>query len=222
MRARTTRAWRLERIRWDSVSVQRKTDVMKRAALKTFWVARSRMGLWLALGASLLGLSLAAIVSLLPHPPSGSVAMMGAPAPDFQLEQAGGGQVSLREYSAQRVLLCFVNTQSDPSGRVGNPSRGQVVFLTSMARQYRVNVVLVDATRVSGAANQPDLEAIALTWHLDGMPLLEDPAGTTSRQYGVRETPTTFLIRADGRLAARWDGFVPAQVLAGALTGTGR
>ena len=195
---------------------------MRQSAPNTFLLSRSGMGLWLALGASLLGVSLAAMVYLLPHSPAASVAMIGAPSPDFQLEQASGGQVSLGGYSGKRVLLCFVNTQSDPTGRVGNPSRGQVVFLASMARQYDVKVVLVDATSASGAADQPDLAAIALTWHLDGMPLLEDPSGAVGRQYGLRETPTTFLIRADGRLAARWEGFVPAQVLAGALTGTGR
>ncbi len=195
---------------------------MRRAPPNPFWFARSRVGLRLALSASLLGVSLVTRLYLLPHPPSGQVSAIEAPAPDFQLERAGGGQVSLREYRRKRVLLCFVNTLSDPTGRVGNPSRGQVVFLISMARQYGVNVVLVDATRASGAANQPDLTAIALTWHLNGLPLLEDPTGAVGRQYGLRETPTIFLIRPDGRLAARWDGFVPAQVLAGALTGTGR
>lgn len=195
---------------------------MRQSAPNTFLLSRSGMGLRLALGASLLGVSLAAMVYLLPRQRSSAVAIVGAPSPDFQLEQVGGGRVSLEAYSGKRVLLCFVNTQSDPTGRVGNPSRGQVVFLASMARQYDVNVVLVDATRASSADDQQDLAAIALTWHLDGMPLLEDPSGAVGRQYGLRETPTTFLVRSDGRLAARWNGFVPAQVLAGALTGTER
>jgi len=148
---------------------------------------------------------------------------VGIPAPNFVLERVGGGQISLAQYRGKRVLLGFLNFESDPSGRIGNPSRGQVVFLSSMARQHAgLEIVLLDATKATGgkALSLATLDAFRLTWHLENMPLLTDDAvGSTAHLYGVTQAPSTFLVGPDGTLERIWSGFVPAQTLALALDG---
>ena len=45
----------------------------------------------------------------------------------------------------------------------------------------------------------------------DAVPLLADPGGDVSRRYRASATPTVYVLRADGRVAAAWVGEAPLQ-----------
>jgi hypothetical protein len=119
------------------------------------------------------------------------------------------------------VLLSFLDTQAEASP-TPEPSRSQLVFLKSMLEQYGPRgmvVVIVDATRLRTGLQPTKGELVNYTydWQLEAIPVLIDPESETTRAYGVVETPTTFLIGADGIIQQRWDGTVTAPQLALAI-----
>lgn len=135
--------------------------------------------------------------------------------PDLTLPDVRGGAFHLRAQPAQPLLLAFLQTVPD---NADTPSRNQVVFLASMARQYGprgLRVAIVDAS-VLVPGSQPAHDAIlnaSYDWHLK-FPLLLDRNGQLARQLGVREVPTTFLIAIDGSIVQRWQGRTLPAILA--------
>jgi len=181
------------------------------------WRNRSILALALIVGA-IVTTSLSIGARPVASAPFGRV-QPGMIAPDARLVAALDGAVHLMRDRGHPVLLSFLQTQPDTAV---TSSKGQQVFLSSMARQYGprgVQVMLVDASLVA-TGRQSDRDSLINTtydWNLGRLPLLNDPGGTVARRYGVRRTPTTFLIGSDGRVAQRWNGFVPAARLAFAL-----
>jgi hypothetical protein len=117
------------------------------------------------------------------------------------------------------VLLSFLDARSKPLSRiVADPSRGQLVFLKSMAQQYASKGLAVVIVGCDGLSHGHTLVPRALLnlnydWQLDGVPVLWDDYQATALRYGVFTLPTTFLVASDGRIQRRWDGFVaPAQL----------
>ena len=156
--------------------------------------------------------------------PSGQLAdaQPEVPAPGFSLEAVQGGNYSLADLEGHAALLAFLNTQADPMTSTRDGSRSQLVFLRSIAQQYGsqgVLVLIVDASHLQagGGPNLEDLGNFVYNWQLDTIPVLVDPDGATTQAYEVSQTPTTFLIAADGLIAQRWDGFAAAPLLAFAL-----
>jgi len=152
--------------------------------------------------------------------PNAKVVLAGNTAPSFSLLAVRGGRCDLADLLAQKrvVLLSFVDARSQPLSRTySDPSRGQLVFLKSMARQYAPKGVEVLIVGCNGLSGGPPLASGALLnftydWQLDGVTLLREDAGTAAR-YGVSTLPTTVLIASDGRIERRWDGFAaPAQL----------
>jgi len=135
--------------------------------------------------------------------------------PDLTLPDIRGGAFHLRALPAQPLLLAFLQTVPDTAD---TPSRGQVVFLASMAHQYGprgLRVAIVDASALT-AGSQPSHDAAlnaSYDWQLN-FPLLLDPNGQLARQLGVREVPTTFLIAIDGTIVRRWQGRTLPAILA--------
>lgn len=54
-------------------------------------------------------------------------------------------------------------------------------------------------------------------WQLETIPALVDLSGSVAREYGVSQTPATFLVEADGLIKRRWDGLALAPQLVFAL-----
>ncbi len=183
---------------------------------------RGGMG-WILVAATLT----ATIVGILIWPirPSRRDVVAGAIAPSFSLPVARGGRCDLADLLAKKkvVLLSFVDARSQPLSRTqADPSRGQLVFLRSMAQQYAPNgleVLIVGCNRLS--RGEP-LTAGALLnftydWQLDGVTVLRDDDEATAIRYGISTLPTTFLIAPDGRIQRRWNGFVASPQLALAI-----
>jgi len=84
----------------------------------------------------------------------------GSSAPSFSFPVARGGECDLSDLLARKrvVLLSFVDARSQPLSRThADPSRGELVFLKSMAQQYAPNglEVLIQAiTKCCGFWNQ--------------------------------------------------------------------
>lgn len=145
----------------------------------------------------------------------------GSQAPDYALDSARDGSFHLQDRRGQMVLLSFLDTQAEASP-TPEPLRSQLVFLKSMLEQYGPRgmvVVIVDATRLRTGLQPTKDELVNYTydWQLEAIPVLIDPESETTRAYGVVETPTTFLIGADGIIQQRWDGMVTAPQLALAI-----
>jgi peroxiredoxin len=127
-------------------------------------------------------------------------------AADFTLPVVRGNVFRLRSPAPQPVLLAFLQTVPDTAP---TPSRSEVALLESMDRQYRtrgLRVAIVDATAIA-AGRAPGHDAlinVTYDWQLQ-FPLLEDAGSRIARSLDVTEAPATFLIRADGRIAQRWD-----------------
>jgi len=152
--------------------------------------------------------------------PNAKAVFAGDAAPPFSLPAARGERCDLTDLMARKrvVLLSFIDARSQPlSPTYSDPSRGQLVFLKSMARQYAPKGVEVLVVACNGPCGGPPLAPRALLnftydWQLDGLTVLCDDA-TTALRYGVSTLPTTVLIASDGRIQRRWDGFAaPAQL----------
>ena len=143
----------------------------------------------------------------------------GSFAPDFHLKEVRGGSYHLADLLEQAVILSFINTQAEAASGTADPSRAQIIFLKSMQEQYGLKgllVIIVDATRTATGSYPGEDQLINFTydWQLDHVVVLDDPDSTVAGAYAVTSTPTTFLIRADGIIQQRWDGFASASQLA--------
>ena len=153
--------------------------------------------------------------------PNPKAVFAGDAAPSFSLPAARGGRCDLSDLLARKkvVLLSFIDARPQPLARdYSDPSRGQLVFLKSMARQYApkgVDVLIVGCNGLSGGRPLTPSALLNFTydWQLDGLAVLRDEDAGTAFRYGVSTLPTTLLIASDGRIQRRWDGFVaPAQL----------
>ena len=180
--------------------------------------SRGQMG-WL-LVAGVVAVSVVGILVCQIRPnPKGVFA--GDTAPSFSLLAARGGRCDLTDLLARKrvVLLPFIDTRSQPLSRTySDLSRGQLVFLKSMAQQHAPSGVVVLIVGCNSLFGGKPLDPSALLnftydWQLDGVTVLRDDDEGTAFLYGVSRLPTTLLIASDGRIQRRWDGFVtPAQL----------
>jgi hypothetical protein len=146
------------------------------------------------------------------------------PAGDFNLPSAVGSRLSLGDLLGRPLLLSFIFFGDSSKEGLSNDALSQVVFLKSMLAQYassRLRVVLIVAGQnVAEFASSDGWLNAVYSWNLGGIPLLLDDArSTAARQYGLAQTPATFLISADGLILKRWDGLaLPAQLSASLMS----
>jgi cytochrome c-type biogenesis protein len=152
---------------------------------------------------------------------SGTNLEIGKAPPDFTLNSILGEAFKLRETQGQIVLLTFLSL-ADVETAEPNPTGSQLVFLKSMAHQYKegLRLVIVQAPlpgnekEVSGA----DLINSVYNWQLQDYSVLLDRASEPVLEaYGVRSLPTTFLIDRNGNLVGIWEGLASAPQLSFAL-----
>lgn len=154
--------------------------------------------------------SLVVTASCQPHPI--------ATVPDITLPSVRDGTFHLRSKSGHPLLLSFLQTVPDTAD---TPSRGQIVFLSSMDNQYSsrgLRVAIVDASALA-LTSPPSHDAVlnaSYDWQLK-LPLLLDQDAHLAHKMGVKELPTTFLISADGQILQQWQGFTRPAVLALAI-----
>lgn len=143
---------------------------------------------------------------------------VGMPAPAFTASAADGSSYDLANVTGQPILLSFIDTQAKGGSATADPSRAQIVFLSSMETQYGpvgLKVFIVDASRfVTGKqASQGELINFTYDWNLKNIAVLTDPEQKMFNLYAVKTLPTTFLINTQGKIEQRWDGYASASQL---------
>jgi peroxiredoxin len=112
----------------------------------------------------------------------------GALAPEFTLPRVDGGELCLRDYFGQRVLLVF----SDPGCA---PCQALAPKLERIQRGRRDLQVLM-VSRGDREVNRAKVEEQGLSF-----PVVLQRQWEISRAYGIFATPVGYLIGADGVLA---------------------
>ncbi len=144
------------------------------------------------------GVYLAAGLLLQPGPVSGT-------APAFTLADTGGAQVSLSRWAGRVVVVNFWGSWCPPC-REELPAFAKVA-----AAHPEAQFVGVAVKSGTGEALQRSAEALGITWPvLEGTPAVLDA-------YDVSVFPTTFVLRADGRIARSFVGSVSARDLEAAI-----
>lgn len=131
---------------------------------------------------------------------AGPVAMpvVGAPAPDFTLETAGGERYSLGAARGQVVVLNFWATWCEPC-------RSEMSMLQARYEQDRERGLLI----LGVDFDEPAEEVLAFAKELGiTFPLLLDPGAETQRLYRIRGYPSTFVIDREGLLVAEHIGLL--------------
>ncbi len=127
---------------------------------------------------------------------------IGSPAPDFTLDDADGGRVSLSELRGRRVVLFFY-----PAAMTPGCTREACDFRDSLASLQAAGLDVYGVSRDDAAKLRQFREQEGLTY-----PLLSDPDHTVHEAFGAWGEKTnygkkiegvirsTFVIDADGRI----------------------
>lgn len=131
---------------------------------------------------------------------------VGSAAPHFTLRGTAGESVKFAPPVARPLVLAFVSTGCAHCVRTAPE-------LVALARSG-TTVLAIDA----GAGSAGERTTFARDELAGVVPFLADPGGGISRRYRASATPTVYVLRPDGRVAAAWVGEVPPQRFEDALT----
>jgi hypothetical protein len=146
--------------------------------------------------ARLLPLLAAAALSL---PAAGPV--VGQPAPDFSVRDAGGKAVSLAQLKGKVVVLEWTNPGCPFVQR--HYKGGHIPGLQRAAQAQGAVWITINSTHPSSQDFRPaeDLVKAYAAWQAVPAYLVLDPEGVVARAYEARTTPHLFVIDAGGKVA---------------------
>jgi len=144
--------------------------------------------------------SIAALVLLAPLASANAAAVVGKPAPAFQLTDMNGEKVRLDSFKGKYVVLEWVNFQCP---FVGKHYGGQ--NMQALQKRYTEKGVVWLTICSSAPGKQGHVtgsEAKEAVDERDAAPsrFLLDPKGVVGRAYGAKTTPHMFVIDPKGRL----------------------
>ena len=125
----------------------------------------------------------------------------GGPAPQFTLEELGGGTTSLAQFRGQVVMLNFWATWC-------GPCQQEMPLLEQMYRKYRPAGFTLVGVNVDKDA--PPVRAL-LARKPVSFPVLLDPTSQVSKSYRVDEMPSTVLIDRKGNVRFVHRGYKPGD-----------
>jgi peroxiredoxin len=137
--------------------------------------------------------------------------VVGAPAPDFTLQDTQGNTVSLSALKGEVVLVNFWATWCGPC-RLEMPDI-QRKYDAVKDQGFTVLAVNLDESREAAAGFADEL---SLTF-----PVLLDPGGQVNDLYRVRGWPTTYIINRDGLIERQHVGIMSEDQLDEYLAGLG-
>ncbi len=144
-------------------------------------------------GAVLLAPSAAVVAALPPGPP----------APSLELPGLDGTPVSLAALRGRVVVVNFWATWCPPC-------RAELPDLAAFQRgQGPGGAVLIGVNATSTETSEQAVREFAARYHLE-FPLALDRTGEATRTWAVQAWPTTVIVDAEGRVAARRTGVVEA------------
>ena len=144
--------------------------------------------------------SIAALVLLAPLASANAAAVVGKPAPAFQLTDMNGEKVRLDSFKGKYVVLEWVNFQCP---FVGKHYGGQ--NMQALQKRYTEKGVVWLTICSSAPGKQGHVtgsEAKEAVDERDAAPsrFLLDPKGVVGKAYGAKMTPHMFVIDPKGRL----------------------
>jgi len=120
---------------------------------------------------------------------------IGAPAPEFTLQDQSGKTVNLADYKGKIVVLEWFNDACPFV--VKHYSTGH---MNSVASKYTgQGVVWLAINTTKNTDNAHNLK-VAGDWKID-RPILNDSTGTVGKAYGAKNTPHMFIINKDQTIA---------------------
>ncbi len=126
---------------------------------------------------------------------SAAFALEGAPAPDFTLKSLSGENLRLSEFRGEVVMINFWATWC-------GPCRAETAVKSALAEQFAGEAIIVGVNLTNSETGPGDVARFAEEWDVR-YPILLDRTGRVAAAYGVRGTPTTVVIGADGTVHAR-------------------
>lgn len=130
-------------------------------------------------------------------------ALVGKPAPAFDLEKYDGGRISLASLKGNMVILTFWATWCAPC---------KVEMPTLEAAYGKHGGKGVTVVGVNYQQEKPQVKKFAESNKMT-FPIVMDTDGKASDAYNVPGLPTTFFIDADGKLAGYHEGIVKPEML---------
>ena len=125
---------------------------------------------------------------------SGAVAV-GAPAPQFSLQDQNGKTHNLADYNGKVVVLEWFNEECPVVVR-----HYKADTMNSLATKYAdKDVVWLAVNSTAGKSNDAN-KAAAAEWKMD-RPILNDSTGQVGKMYGAKTTPHMYVIDKNGTLA---------------------
>jgi peroxiredoxin len=124
-----------------------------------------------------------------------AAASVGAPAPQFALQDQNGKTVNLSDLSGKVVVLEWFN-DGCPFVQAHYKSGDMNATASKLAEK---GVVWLAVNSTSGT-NADHNKQIAAEWKID-RPILDDASGAVGKMYGAKTTPHMFVIDKDGKLA---------------------
>jgi thiol-disulfide isomerase/thioredoxin len=119
-------------------------------------------------------------------------------APEFSLERLDGGEFSLTEARGRPVVLNFWATWCGPC-HVETPVKKR------LASELGDRVHFVGVNLTTSEAGVGEVRRYAEELDID-YPIVLDERGEVQQRYGVRGTPTTYIVDARGRVVHRFMG----------------
>ncbi len=135
--------------------------------------------------------------------PSSAPPVVGQPAPDFEMVYPDGQRMRLSDLRGQPVLINFWATWCGPC-RVEMP---ELVKAYEAHRQHGL-VILAVNMQESSQQVQPFADEFGI-----GFLVILDLDGEISRQYQIRNLPSSLFISRDGLIAVRWMGVLSPEQL---------
>lgn len=118
----------------------------------------------------------------------------GFPAPDFTLDQLGGGQVTLSQLRGNVVMINLWASWCAPC-RIEMPA------IEKVYRTYKGQGFVV--LGLNTTYQDSEIEAAAFVKQLDlTFPILLDRSGATSNRYQLRALPSTYFVDRTGTIRA--------------------
>ena len=121
-------------------------------------------------------------------------AQVGAPAPDFTLEDQDGNKVSLSDFSGKIVVLEWFNFDCPFVQR-----HHEAGTMAKLAEKFEGKDVVWLGINSTHYATQADNKKYQKEWNL-GYPILSDNSGKVGKLYDAKTTPHMFIIDKNGKL----------------------
>jgi peroxiredoxin len=133
-----------------------------------------------------------------PGGPQAPAPVVGAPAPDFVLNELSGGQVRLADLKGQVVLLNFWATWC-------GPCEAEMPAIEDRYTTFKGQGLVV-----LGINQDEDAEIVQAFVERLGLdfPILLDPGAVVGELYRARGLPTTFIVDRDGQIVVQKVGYM--------------